>query len=178
MCDDAIDAIDATRSTRSFPQAIKTYTYDNDGEPLLVLDAEPKRHSYPEHERIVVRSTARRGPRHSSGEPPETIYNLYTKNKIRAGHPGHTWTLKKTVAYPTHTLNVGKLKACCDNPKNAWATSISGTLEQVNAQTPKQYEDLYEAVGVDPTSKISIRQANLKVNGASLLFRYICSFPT
>ena len=33
-------------------------------------------------------------------------------------------------------------------------------------------------VGVDPTSKISIRQANLKVNGASLLFRYICSFRT
>ena len=79
---------------------------------------------------------------------------------------------------PKLKLDVDKLRGCADNPENAWGSRITGTLEQVNAQTRQQYEDLYEAVGVDPTSKISIRQANLKVNGASLLFRYMRSFRT
>ena len=176
VCDDAIDVFDATRSMWSFPQAIKTYTYEY-GEPLKIIDAEPKRHSYPEHERIVVRSTARRGSRSGSGEPPETIYNLYSKVKL-GGDKGHRWDLRKGIAYPTHALNVEKLKACADNSQNAWGSSITGTLEQVDARTLQQYEDLYTAVGADATTKISIRQANLKVNGASLLFRYMRSFRT
>ena len=62
MRDDAIDVFDATCSMWSFPQAIKTYTYEY-GEPLKIIDAEPKRREYPEHERIVVQSTAWRSPR-------------------------------------------------------------------------------------------------------------------
>ena len=78
---------------------------------------------------------------------------------------------------PTASLDVFKLEACCDNPKNAWGSSITGTSDQVNARTSQQYKDLYAAVNVDDTSLTSIRRANLKVNGASSLFRYICSFP-
>ena len=174
MCDDAIDVFDATRSMWSFPQAIKTYTYEY-GEPLKIIDAEPKPHSYPEHEHLVVKSKARRSTRGGSGKPPEIIYNLYSK---RHRAQGHIWQQKWGVAYPTHGLNVDKLKACADNPQNKWGSSFTGTLEQVDAQTPQQYEALYTAVGADATTKISIRQANLKVNGAYLLFRYMRSFPT
>ena len=174
MCDDAIDVFDATRSMWSFPQAIKTYTYEY-GEPLKIIDAEPKPHSYPEHEHLVVKSKARRSTRGGSGKPPEIIYNLYSK---RHRAQGHIWQQKWGVAYPTHGLNVDKLKACADNPKNAWGSSITGTSDQVNARTYQQYQDLYAAVDVDETSCISIRKANLKVNGASLLFRYMHSFRT
>ena len=133
MCDDAIDVFDATRSMWSFPQAIKTYTYEY-GEPLKIIDAEPKPHSYPEHEHLVVKSKARRSTRGGSGKPPEIIYNLYSKVKL-GGDKGHRWDLKKGIAYPTHGLNVDKLKACADNPKNAWGSSITGTSDQVNART-------------------------------------------
>ena len=81
---------------------------------------------------------------------------------------------QKTV--PTLQLDVNKLEVCADNSKNKWGSSFTGTLAQVNAQTPQQYQALYTAVGADATTKISIRQANLKANGASLLFRYICHF--
>ena len=173
--DDAIDVADATRSMRSFPQAIDNYTYFK-GEPLLVVDQVPKTGEYPDRKHVVHRTTRRqRLPRGGTGAAPpaEVVHHLYSKHA-----QGH-WTLKvgaqKTV--PTLQLEVNKLEACADNSKNNWASSITGTLEQVNAQTPQQYKDLYEAVGVTETSWISIRQANLTVNGASLLFRYIRSFP-
>ena len=172
-CDDAIDALDAARSIRSFPQAIETYTYWNLGEPLLIVDAVPKPGQYQDHTYVVVRSKAWRSARISANEPEKTIYNVYSKN-------GRAWRLLTGVIHtlPTADLNVNTLEACANNSKNKWASSITGTSDQVNARTSQQYEELYAAVKVDDTSKISIRQANLKVNGASLLFRYICSFPT
>ena len=169
------DVIDSKRPMRSFPQGIDNYTYFK-GEPLLIVTEPPKTGEYPDHKHVVHQTTRRqRLPRGGVGlAPAEVVYHLYSKRE------DGRWKLKVGTQFtvPTQYLNVDKLKACADNPQNAWGSSFTGTLEQVNAQTPKQYEDLYEAVGVDPTSKISIRQANLKVNGASLLFRYICSFRT
>ena len=157
---------------RSFPQAIKTYVYENDGKPFLIVDAEPRCGQYPEHEYVVVRSKARQSRRTGDGKPAEDIYNLYTNRGPRG------WRLHQGIGYPIISLHVDKLKACADNPQNKWGSSFTGTLEQVDAQTPQQYEALYTAVGADATTKISMRQANEKVNGASLLFRYMCSFRT
>ncbi len=162
---------------RSFPQGIESYTYWHDGEPLLIVTEPPKTGEYPDHKHVVHQTTRRqRLPRGGVGlAPAEVVYHLYSKREDDG-----RWKLKvgaqKTI--PTQYLNVEKLEACANNSKNKWGSSITGTVEQVNAQTEQQYEDLYEAVGVDPTSFISIRQANLKANGASLLFRYICSFRT
>ena len=160
---------------RSFPQGIITYVYWNDGEPLLIVPEAPKRGEYPEHKHVVHGPIkARRSPRAVGGEsePLEPNYHLYTR-RVDDGR----WELRVGTQIPTAELNVDKLEACADNSKNKWGNSFTGTSEQVNAQTPQQYEALYTAVGADATTKISIRQANLKVNGASSLFRYICSFP-
>ena len=140
--------------------------------PLLVIDEVPRCGQYPNHEYVVVRSKARRSPRVGNAEPAEDNYLLYSNRGPRG------WVLNHGIAYPMCTLNVDKLKACADNPQNAWGSSFTGTSDEVDAQTPQQYRDLYAAVNVDDTSSISIRKANLKVNGASLLFRYIRSFPT
>ena len=158
---------------RSFPQAIETYTYWNEGEPLLIVDAVPKPGQYQDHTYVVVRSKAWRSARISANEPEKTIYNVYSKN-------GPGWRLLKGInqTIPTLELNVNTLEACANNSKNKWGSSITGTLEQVNERTPQQYRDLYAAVGVTEASFMSMRKANVTVNGASLLFRYICSFPT
>ena len=165
-----------TRKARQYvAQGIETYTYFHDGDPLLVVDTPPKRGDYPGQKYVVHQTTKRRSVRGGGGSgDPETAYHLYSQS------PSGQWTLKVGAqqTIPKTSVDVEKLEACADNSKNNWASSITGTLEQVNAQTPQQYEDLYEAVGVDATSFISIRKANLTVNGASLLFRYICSFRT
>ena len=88
------------------------------------------------------------------------------------------WEQQLGRAYPTKCLEIGKLKACADNPQNAWGSSFTGTSDEVNAQTPQQYKDLYAAVRVDATSLISMKDACEKVNGASLLFQYMRSFRT
>ncbi len=163
---------------RSFPQAIKTYVYWNKGKPLKIIDAKPKKHSYPDHKYVLVRSTARQSTLDGSGGPPETTDKIYSRIESTGQNNGRWNPLKGKGLIPKFKLNVDNLKACADNPENAWGSSITGTLEQVNAQTRQQYEDLYEAVGVDPTSFDSMRKANLKVNGASLLFRYMRSFRT
>ena len=147
-----------------------------DGEPLKIIDAVPRANSYPDHKYLVVRSTARRSTRVGSGGPPETIYNLYSKRDRPPS--GHMWEQQLGRAYPTKCLEIGKLKACADNPQNAWGSSFTGTSDEVNAQTPQQYKDLYAAVRVDATSLISMKDACEKVNGASLLFQYMRSFRT
>jgi len=142
-----------------------------------VVDEVPKTGEYPDHKYVVHRTTRRqRLPRGGAGAAPpaEVVHHLYSKHA-----QGH-WLLKVGAQHtiPTLELNVDKLKACADNPKNAWGSSITGTLEQVNARTPEQYRELYAAVKVDATSFISMKDACEKVNGASLLFQCMRSFPT
>ena len=147
--------------------------YWNKGKPLKILDAEPKKHSYPDHKYILVRSTARQSTLDGSGGPPETTDKIYSRWGDGRWNP-----LKEMPKMPKYHLNVNTLKACADNPENAWGSSITGTLEEVNARTPEQYRDLYAAVKVDATSFISMKDACEKVNGASLLFQYMRSFRT
>ena len=64
---------------RSFPQAIKTYVYFTEGEPLKIIDAKPKKHSYPDHKYVLVRSTARQSTLDGSGGPPETTDEIYSR---------------------------------------------------------------------------------------------------
>ena len=88
-CDDAIDALDAARSIRSFPQAIQIYTYFN-GEPLLVVDAEPRcdaRGALRERERgrrLVVCVLCRRSRRddHGARAAPERVLQQPRQHRI------------------------------------------------------------------------------------------------
>ena len=163
--------------TASSTQAIDMFTYWHDGEPLLVLDEEPRAQQHPKHTHVVVRGTQRqRPPRGATTETTvqKTIYTLWRKTP--AGH----WRLIQGLhgTRPTNKLNVNTLMACARNPKNKWGIIDQGTLEQMDARVPQQLETLWRNCGVSPTSLLSMNRANSIVNGASTFVCIFRPFPT
>ena len=161
----------------SSTQAIKMFTYFNNGVPLLVVDEEPRHYEYPGHKHVVVRSTRRQRPARgatTATAPPETIYNLYRKDRPTS------WALVPGIekTKPTSTLNVNTLMACARNPDNEWGTIDQGTLEQMNARAPVQLQELWDACGAAQKPLLSMEQGNSIVNGASTCSCILCPFPT
>ena len=152
-------------ATASSTQAIQMFTYYNNGEPLLVVDEEPRPHQHPGHTYVVKRGTRRQKPPRgatTATAPPETTYTLYSKSG--GGH----WRLVKGIdrTHATGNLNLNTLVACARNPKNEWGNLEQGTLEQMNARAPRQLQELWKACGTKPTSLLSMEEGNSIVNGA------------
>ena len=161
-------------TTASSTQAIKMFTYFNNGVPLLVVDEEPRFGEYPDHKHVVFETTKRRSTRvggGGGGEDPS--YHLYSQYERRWGL---VVGIKDT--QPKTSLNLNKLMACARHPDNEWGIIDQGTLEQMNERAPQQLEELWKACGASPTSLLSMERANSIVNGASTCVRIFCPFPT
>ena len=164
-------------ATASSTQAIQMFTYYNNGEPLLVVDEEPRPHQHPGHTYVVKRGTRRQKPPRgatTATAPPETTYTLYSKSG--GGH----WRLVKGIdrTHATGNLNLNTLVACARNPKNEWGNLEQGTLEQMNARAPRQLQELWDACGAVQKPLLSMDRANSIVNGASTCLFIFCPFPT
>ena len=156
-------------------QAIKMYTYFNNGEPLLVVDEEPRFGEYPGHKHVVLQTIRRRRTRGGGGGGDEDpVYHLYRKRK------SGQWTMSQGIqgSMPTTTLNVDTLMACARHPKNEWGNFEQGTLEQMNARAPRQLQELWDACGAVQKPLLSMEKANSIVNGASTCSCILCPFPT
>ena len=156
-------------------QVIKMYTYFNNGEPLLVVDEEPRFGEYPGHKHVVLQTIRRRRTRGGGGGGDEDpVYHLYRKRK------SGQWTMSQGIqgSMPTTTLNVDTLMACARHPKNEWGNFEQGTLEQMNARAPRQLQELWDACGAVQKPLLSMEKANSIVNGASTCVCFFRPFPT